>query len=74
MFLSNARQDPSVPRVLLALLLLGAAAVGIAWGWHALVVYGFFAGIAAATALALGVGGDLLTRRSARRFDDDGRR
>ncbi|HWG56002.1 MAG TPA: hypothetical protein VNT58_05705 [Gaiellaceae bacterium] len=61
-------------RISLAVVVLGAVAVAVAWGWRALVVYCFFAGIAAAVSLAAGAGGELLTRGSRRRFDDRGRR
>jgi hypothetical protein len=54
--------------------LAGVVAIGIAvaavFGLGALWVYGFFALIAAGTALAAGIGGDLVRGWSSRRFDD----
>jgi hypothetical protein len=54
--------------------LAGVVAIGIVvaavFGLGALWVYGFFALIAAGTALAAGIGGDLVRAWSSRRFDD----
>ena len=55
------------------LLALGAVAITIAWGWHALVVYLFFAALLSAFALAAGMGGDWLRDASRGRFDRDNR-
>lgn len=55
------------------LLVLGALAVGLAWGWSALAVYVFFAVIAGLVALATRVGGDWVRDASRGRFRDDDR-
>jgi CDP-diglyceride synthetase len=51
------------------LLVLGAV-VGVAFGAEAIWVYAFFALFVACTALAAGVGGDLIQSWSRRRFDE----
>jgi uncharacterized membrane protein len=53
---------------LAAVVALGAV-VAVAFGAGALWVYGFFALIAACTALGAGLGGDLIMRWSRSRFD-----
>lgn len=55
--------------VLLALLAAAAAAIGIAWGAKALVVFAFFAAIAGLMAFAMGLGGRWLRDASEGRFD-----
>lgn len=60
--------------VLLAALAAAAVAIGIAWGGKALVVFAFFAGIAALMAFAMGVGGRWLRDASEGRFDRRNRR
>jgi hypothetical protein len=55
------------------LLVLGAVAVTIAWGWRSLVVYLFFAALSGAVALAAGLGGDWLRDASRGRFDRNDR-
>jgi hypothetical protein len=57
-------------RIAIGALLLGAVAVGVAWGPGALGVYLFFVAIAGVVSLALNVGGDWLTKSSRGRFDD----
>ena len=57
----------------MAVLVLGGIAVGVAWGWGALFVYLFFAGIAGAVMLGASVGGDWIAGASRGRFDDDDR-
>jgi CDP-diglyceride synthetase len=52
-----------------ALIVLGALVV-VAFGTEAIWLYGFFAVFAACTALATGVGGDLIQSWSRRRFDE----
>ncbi len=56
-------------RIGLGLLVLGALAVTLAWGWDALVVYAFFAAISGGLGLAAGVGGDWVRDASRGRFD-----
>ena len=57
-------------RVLFALVALGAVAVGMACGLGALGVYLFFVAIPSLITLALGVGGDWVTKASRGRFAD----
>ncbi|HEY3185512.1 MAG TPA: hypothetical protein VGJ77_21895 [Gaiellaceae bacterium] len=45
--------------------------VAVAFGAGALWIYGFFALVAVATALATGLGGNLITAWSRKRFEDD---
>jgi len=54
---------------LTALIVLGVA-VAVAFGADAIWVYAFFALIVACTALATGIGGDLIQSWSRRRFDE----
>jgi hypothetical protein len=61
-------------RIALGVVVAGAVAVGLAWGFGALWVYLFFALVAGALTLAATVGGDWLTGASRGRFDDDKRR
>jgi hypothetical protein len=61
-------------RVLLAVLGLGAIAIGLAWGWGALLVYLFLVSIPAALTFALVVGGDWLRGASRGRFEQHKRR
>ena len=51
------------------LLVIGAL-VGVAFGAEAIWVYAFFALLVACTALAAGVGGELIQSWSRRRFDE----
>jgi hypothetical protein len=60
-------------RVGIGLLVVGAVAIVVAWGWRALVVYAFFAAIAGALMLATRVGGDWMRESSRGRFDRDNR-
>ena len=53
-----------------ALLLGGAVAVGVAYGWRALAVYAFFAFITAAVYFGASVGGGLVRDVSSRRLGD----
>jgi hypothetical protein len=60
---------------------LGAAAavaafvaVGVAYGFHGVVVLAFFAFVVGALGFGLRAGGDIVRRASAARFDDDRRR
>jgi hypothetical protein len=55
------------------LLVLGAVAITIAWGWRALVVYLFFAALSGVFALAAGMGGDWVRDSSRGRFDRENR-
>jgi hypothetical protein len=55
-------------RVLFAVLGLGGLAIALAWGWGALGVYVFLVGIPFLITVALGVGGEWLTRASRGRF------
>jgi hypothetical protein len=55
--------------VLGALAAVGAA-IGIAWGWQALVVYTFLAAVAGGSAFVAGLGGDWMRDVSSRRFED----
>lgn len=61
-------------RVFLGLVLLGAVAAGILGGWDALFVYAFFAGLAAALAYGVAVGGGWIEGTSRSRFQRDDRR
>ena len=59
-------------RLIVAIVLVGPAiAITIAWGFGALVVYGFFAGLAGALAYAASAGGEWIAGASRGRFDDD---
>lgn len=60
--------------MLLGALALGAVAVGAAWGWGALGVYLFLVFVPLLITVALGVGGDWLTKTSRGRFADRSRR
>ena len=51
-------------------LLFFGALVGVAFGADAIWVYAFFALLVACTALAAGIGGDLIQSWSRRRFDE----
>ena len=62
-----------VPRIVLGAVLVGGVVVAVFAGWGGLLVYGFFAAIAAAIALAAGVGGSWIEDASRSRFDDRGR-
>jgi hypothetical protein len=53
----------------LAIVVALGAVVAVAFGADALWVYAFFALLAAATALATGLSGDLIVRWSRSRFD-----
>ncbi len=55
------------------LLVLGAVAVAVAWGWAALAVYAFFAAIAGLVIFAMRIGGDWLRDASRGRFGDEDR-
>ena len=57
----------------MAVLALGALAIGVAWGWGALFTYLVLAAIAGAVMLGARVGGDWITGASRGRFDDDHR-
>ena len=59
--------------IVLGALVLGGVLVVVFAGWDGLIVYGFFAAIAAAIAFAAGVGGGWVERASRGRFDDRGR-
>jgi hypothetical protein len=63
--------------VLFVVAVAGVLALGVvvafAFGADALWVYAFFALIAVGTAVATGVGGNLITEWSRRRFDEDRR-
>ena len=48
-----------------------AVVLGVAWGWHAAVVFGFFAGLAVALWLGGALGGEWIQQWSRSRFDDD---
>lgn len=54
--------------MLLGILALGGIAIAVAWGWGALGVYLFLVGIPFLLTLALGVGGEWLTKASRGRF------
>lgn len=56
-------------RIALAVVVLGAAAVGVAYGWRALVVYAFFAAIPAVLVFGAAVGGEWFSGASRGRFD-----
>jgi hypothetical protein len=58
------------------LLVVGAVAVGVAWGWGALAIYAFFTAIAGLLVFAARLGGDWVRDASRGRFgrDDDRRR
>jgi hypothetical protein len=60
-------------RIVLGAVVLGGVLVAVFAGWGGLIVYGFFTGIAAALALAAGVGGGWIKGASRGRFDDRGR-
>jgi hypothetical protein len=53
-----------------ALLVGGAVAIGVAYGWRALAVYAFFAFITGALYFGASVGGGLVRDVSTRRFGD----
>jgi hypothetical protein len=55
------------------LLVLGAVAIALAWGWSALLVYVFFAAIAGGLVFAMRIGGDWLRDASRGRFDRENR-
>ena len=59
------------PVITVAALVAIAAVMGVAWGWRAAVVLGFFAGLAGALALGAALGGDWIQEWSRRRFEDD---
>ena len=54
----------------LGVLVAGAVAVGVAFGWLGFLVYLFFAFVVAAAYYGLGVGGGLVREGSRRRFED----
>jgi hypothetical protein len=58
----------------LAVLVAGAVAVGVAFGWSGFLVYLFFAVLVGAVCVGAGVGGGLVRDASRRRFDVEGRR
>ena len=60
-------------KVGLGLLVLGALAVALAWGWSAFFVYAFFAAISGAFAFAARAGGDWVRDASRGRFDREDR-
>ena len=62
-----------VPRIVVGAVLVGGVLVAVFAGWGGLFVYGFFTAIAAAIALAAGVGGSWVEDASRGRFDDRGR-
>jgi hypothetical protein len=57
-------------RTLVVLFLLGIwLSVGVAWGWRAAVVLGFFLALAGAYAAAASLWGDVLSRAGERHHD-----
>jgi hypothetical protein len=54
----------------LAVLVAGAVAIGVAFGWLGLLVYLFIAFVVAAMYYGLGVGGALVREGSRRRFEN----
>jgi hypothetical protein len=58
------------PTVVLVVGLVGLGiAIAVAWGWNALIVYAFFAGIAILILIGSLLGGGWLRDASAGRFD-----
>jgi hypothetical protein len=59
------------PSITVAAIVAFAVVMGVAWGWHAAVVFGFLAGLALALWLGVAQGGELIQQWSRRRFEDD---
>ena len=57
-------------RIIVGVLVLGGVVVALVAGWDGLLVYGFFALIAAGLALAASIGGGWVEGASRGRFDD----
>jgi hypothetical protein len=55
--------------VLVVAIVAGAVLIVFTSGWRSLVVYGFFVGLAALLAFAMGLAGGILTDVSRGRFD-----
>jgi hypothetical protein len=59
-----------IGRILLVAVPFGLwLAVSVAWGWRAVVVFGFFLGISVLLVVGAGIGGDLLTRSGSRHYE-----
>jgi hypothetical protein len=55
---------------LVAVLVAVGVLVAVAFGWSSLVLYGFFAVLVTALAVAIDVGGSVITDASSRRFEN----